>query len=1179
MKTRATISMFLLGVLAVAMFVREDGRPGLEFNEPADVVEHAKLVEMQKHYQPESPEGLRVAERIRKIERRVRGYAKPEKPNEFARILHEMRIPYGEIEPAYPLNYKSVELQKARASRSPIESTLPWVERGPGNIAGRARGLIVDPIDPLKNTWYVGSVGGGVWKTTNGGTTWRDLTPGIPNLAASVIEMAPSNNNIIYVGTGESFYNIDVVNGDGILKSTDRGETWFQLPSTINNPNFNNIARIIIDPDNENILLAATTSGRYKINTVNKSGIFKSTDGGQSWYEVYNETEIGAAGRRKRVLHIIATPGNFNVQYAAVREKGILKSTDAGESWFPSSTGITDFTGRYELSISPVNVNKIFAAAEGSPTSRLWVSTNAGATWVNTVENGTEPNWLSAQGWYDNTIVCHPYDENIVYVGGVNLYKIVLLPGNMRTSTRLTVGPVHVDHHNLVILAGEGTSFRILNANDGGIGVSADSSVNWTKPTLGMNTSQFYGVDKKPGASAYIGGMQDNGTWRSPENTAALTPWVFQIGGDGYEASWHFNDPNRIIGGSQYNGLRRSTNGGQSWVSATSGLATGSANAPFITKIAKTNTEPDLLFAVGASGVYRSTNFGQNWALTSIPGANWGPLSSFLDVKISRANPNVVWAGSRMDGSGRINVSTNKGTSFSPTSLYGLTTMGGVSGLSTHPWRDSTAYVLFSFAQKPKVLRTTDLGQTWEDISGFGSGTVSTNGFPDVAVYDLLVMPHTPETLWVGTEIGLFESTNNGATWQMANNGLPNVCIWAMTHVEEEVVLATHGRGVWSVNIPGLSAGQVYPPLLKTLAQGPDGALSIALGLRSSYDSSVVTINGTPFATLGANSAAMDTIVKYPVMQAATVTVGLTSYLGGVPLEALSRAVSVQPFAPAQQSFAEDFNSLSAPFFGNFQQQTVTGFTNGAIHSAHPYTNNLNITYTLTVPIVVASTNAYLAYDDVALVEPGDPGTVFGDANFWDYVIVEGSRDGIEWLPLLDGYDARLHPEWQTAYTQGTSGNASLFRHHEVNLLDTFASGEHILVRFRMYTDASVTGWGWAVDNLEIQERLTNVGDTGGLPATFALQQNFPNPFNPATIIRYALPEQAHLTLRVYNALGQEVTTLVDATQHAGNMEIRWEGRNSAGKHVSTGTYFLRLDARGASGAQFTSIKKMIFLK
>lgn len=1141
-----------------------------------EVREYQQLTKLRTKLDPDSPEGIRNAARLRTLEKIRLGEAKAEAPHQFARILHEMRIPYGATEPAYPPNHKMTELTKARRNSPQSPNILPWISRGPGNVPGRARGIAVDPGDPNYNTWYFGSVGGGIWKTTNAGATWRDLTPTMPNLAMSEVIQSPSNPNIMYAGTGESMFSVDVVNGDGILKSTDRGETWYQLTSTTGNDNFNNIARMIVDPQNPDIVLAATTSGRYKQNTVNRSSIYKTTNGGTTWYQVYNETEIGQAGRIKRVLHIVATPGNFNIQYAAVREKGILKSTNAGESWFLSSNGINDLTGRYELAIAPSNVNRIYAAAEGTPNTNLYVTTDAGANWTLTTVSGTNVNWLSSQGWYDNTIVVHPTNENRVYVGGVNLYVITMISETQRTIASMSAGAVHVDHHNLMIIPKPNNSFRIINANDGGMGISTDSSTGWINPGNGMITSQFYGVDKRPGASAYFGGMQDNGTWRSPINPNALTGWTSQIGGDGYETSWHFDDPLRLIGGSQYNGLRRSTNGGSSFATATSGLATGSGNAPFITKIAKTNMEPDLLFAVGASGVYKSTNFGQNWVLTSIPSSTWGPISSFLDVRISRANPDIVWAGSRMDATGKIHLSTNRGVTFSPVPDFTGTTMGGISGISTHPWDDSTAYVLFSFAQKPKILRTTNLGQTWEDISGFIPGPSSNNGFPDVAVYDLLVLPHTPNVLWAGTEIGLFESTNSGASWHLANNGMPAACIWFMTHVEDEVVLATHGRGVWSVNIPGLAGGQTFKPLLGTMAQAPDGMLSIPVTLRGLYDSTIVAINDTPFVKLGANPVAMrDTVVKYPVLQARTLTVSVTSYKGGVVYPSLARSVAVVVIAPARAAYSNTFNSATSDFTGTgFSVTTPTGFTDGGIHTAHPYSNNLNNTYMLTIPVTVAASNAYLAYDDVALVEPGEPGSAFGNPSFYDYVVVEGTRDGINWIPLADGYDAAYDPTWLNAYNTSTPGNATMYRHHEVNLRDVFGAGENIFIRFRLYTDASVTGWGWAIDNLEIQERITDVAGGNGVPSRFALEQNFPNPFNPETRISYQLPRQENTVLKIFNVNGQELRTLVNETQRAGSYSVMWDGKNARGLAVASGIYFYRLSA-----GTFAETRKMVLTR
>jgi len=1178
MKTRVLLILCSLALFSVVLLqhtgVRSTGLTAEELGERQGL---AKLV---RQLDPNSAEGLHAALRLQEL--KDREHPKAENPDEFARIMYERTVPYGETVPAYSPGYRARELQKAvlRAPESVVG--LPWVERGPGNVTGRVRGLVVDPDDPSGNTWFIGSVGGGIWKTTNAGGDWIELAPYISNLAVSTVAMAASDHNIMYAGTGESMFSVDVINGDGMLKSTDRGQTWFRLMSTVNNDNFNNIARIIIDPNNADIVLAATTSGRYKQNTVNKSGIWKTTDGGTTWAEVYNEPIIGTLGRVQKVLQLIETPGNFNDLFGSVDEKGVIKSTDAGNTWFYSSIGIDDTSGRFELAIASSNPSRIYAGGEGTGTSNLYFSTDAGATWVKTIPSGNNPNWLSAQGWYDNTIVVHPTNENIVYVGGVNLYRMEMT-GTTRITTTIASGPVHVDHHNLMIIPRAGGGFRILNANDGGVGLSSDSSSNWSKPTNGLNTTQFYGVDKKPGASAYIGGMQDNGTWRSPENSTAASQWTFQIGGDGYEVSWHFNDPSKLVGGSQYNGIRRSTNGGQTWVSATSGLTnTGSSSAPFITKIAKTNMEPDLLFAVGASGVFRTTNFAANWTLSAIPAGDWGSISTFHDVRVSRSNPDIVWAGARMDASGKIHVSTDRGVTFQPTTIYPVTTMGGISGLATHPLDDATAYVLFSFAQKPKILRTTDLGQTWEDITGFGPNPVSSNGFPDVALYDLIVFPHTPDTIWVGTEIGLFESTNNGVDWHYANNGFPAASIWMLTHSEDEVVAATHGRGIWSVSVPGMSMGQTFAPLVKSLTQGPDGMLSIAVALRSLYDSTVVTVNNVRHAYIGPNVTPQDTVVKWPVTQAGSVPVYATSYRNGSVYQSVVATANVVVIAPPQAAYTNSFNAGPSDFTGNgFQIITPAGFADNAIHSNHPYSNNQNYTYMLTIPIVVASSNAFIAYDDIAIVEPGEPGSVFGDETFYDYVVVEVSTDGSTWMPVADGYDARYDSVWLAAYNANTPGNPTMYRHHEVNLLDRFSSGQTILVRFRLYSDPSLNRWGWSVDNLEIQDRITGVSEGDGLPAVFALSQNYPNPFNPLTIVNYQLPSDNHVTLTVYNILGQEVVRLVDGLQQAGYHSAVWDGRNATGVLVSSGVYIYRIEAMPALGgkSEFVQQKKMVLVK
>ena len=488
--------------------------------------------------------------------------------------------------------------------------------------------------------------------------------------------------------------------------------------------------------------------------------------------------------------------------------------------------------------------------------------------------------------------------------------------------------------------------------------------------------------------------------------------------------------------------------------------------------------------------------------------------------------------------------------------------MGGISGLATHPTDDQTAYVLFSFAGRPKILRTQDQGQTWQDITGFGSGAPSSNGFPDVAVYDLLVLPDQPTTLWAGTEIGLFESTDDGASWHLADNGLPNVGIWALSAVEDEVVVATHGLGIWSVKRPSMVAGKTFTPLIESLYQAPSGELNVATTLRSAYDSTEVYMNGSPATVIPANSAGDRSLVQLPVLLNGTAQIQLVSHLGTSTYSSPVKSLSVFALSSPVFSYETNFNGGNSDFApSGLNISLETGFSDEAIHSAHPYADNTTSTSTLTVPIRVAQSNATLEYDDVALVEPGESGTVFGDFGFWDYVIVEGTKDGINWLPLANGYDCREHQDWLDAYNSSQAGTQSLFHHYSLDLLNTFAWGDTILVRFRLYADAGAHGWGWAIDNLSIQ-----VGSPTGVENTptprFALGQNYPNPFNPKTSIRYTVPSSGRVSLKVYDQRGRLVRTLVDGTQEAGERVVVWDGRADDGTRVASGIYLYQLKAK-----------------
>ena len=1291
-------------------------------------------------------------------------------PGKFFELHNQIRTRSNEKEPSYPPNYKLNELTKARnkAGTSAIRTkSLDWIERGPANVSGRTRAIVVDPDDPEYNTWFAGAVSGGIWKTTDAGQSWTHLTLTLPNLAIGTMVMAPSNHDVMYAGTGEGLAGIDKVRGDGIFKSTNRGQNWFQLPNTIE---FASVNRLIVDPNNENIVVAVVQANRFESGYYNDIGtpfgrIYKTIDGGDNWYMTHEDPDGNACE------HIVFHPDNFNTQYASINTVGIFKSNDAGETWI-QVLNLSE-SDRAELAIAPSDSAVIYAGVENAQGARLYKSTDAGESWVNLAEEGVViPNWLGAQGWYDNTIAVNPYNSEEVYLGGINLWKtdfttegiidvqqngtetflaffewggfnnsgigtgvqlsssvgapppygleegdyvsveIRFGPGISQNAHRfifdgqetffadyvevpfevwdtdhnqqlsvsfidvnnstffelleldlnnpiteiITINSVlysnatpdpnisgsqiglfykeiyaiwpilptggtwepdnlpqsnlaiiygetdvpittinqisygydpyndvgtHVDHHNITIIPlDEGSeTFRIINGNDGGVFYSDDRGSTWQNTLNGYNTTQFYGVDKKPGANEYIGGMQDNGTWQSPpgEDAAANSEWLFRLGGDGYETSWHYEDPNKIIGGSQFNGLYRSTNGGENWNYIAGQIDNGGGNAPFVTKVGKTNSDPDLIFAVGVSGVWRSDNFGESWTLFEIPEQQW-VMNNRTHVEISYANPQVVWAGTRMNDTenpeATLHVSTDCGLSFTPTAMYTEVDMGILTGLNTHPIDDSTAYALFSFADAPKILQTTDLGKSWEDISGFGANSVSDNGFPDVVTYCLLVMPHNPDIIWVGTEIGLFESTDNGQNWHYADNGLPAVAIWQMKITDDQVVLATHGRGIWSVTIPELPPPPVVTrsPGLQAVLMGPDGFLKIVAHLRSPYDSTQVIMNDEVYRTIATNEAPLDTTYNIVVTEEMDVTVQLKAYKNEDLYLSAKLSTTAIPMEAPQAGYTNDFNTSSNDFTGNgFTIRRTSSLADRAIHTIHPYQDGQELLYLLRVPIIVSESDAFINFDEIAIIEPGDPGSVFGDQNFWDYVIVEGTADGFNWLPLLDGYDARSDPAWLDVYNNGGSVVESLYRSRTIDISQTFNPGETILIRFRLFADGYVTGWGWVIDNLEIQQLLSAVDGKEKIltPKSFNLSQNYPNPFNPATTILFSIPKTSHVTLKIYDVMGREVKTLIKQKFEQGNYEVFWNAEN-----LASGTYFYRLKTD-----DFEQTKKMTLIK
>ena len=1037
--------------------------------------------------------------------------AKEENPHALIEAFREIKT--NRKGQTYHAGYLQTEQKKAFRNRAKNQSILPWLERGPGNCSGRIQAAVFDPSDSSGNTWFAASVGGGIWKTTDAGFSWVNKTSDLLTLSTMCLAICQSNPNIMYAGTGMGYGRVVDLAGSGVWKSTNHGESWFQLESTAHGELLPAINRIIVDPSNENLVLACS-NGDYTQGGPNggdrPSGIFRSTDGGSSWIQVFDPEPVFGPTTDNRVQQLLADPSNFNNLYASVNEVGVIRSTDRGMTWQVSADyfalphdignppgGAASYQGisvRTELAISLSDPTRLYAAVERPyGIADLYMSRNRGTSWTLVNDLGSDPNWFNSQGlsgaiaytagWFNNTIMVHPTNPNTVFVGGVSLYRIDVNSGNStRNTTQISAGGVnsaglsvvHSDMHDLQYFVDPSVpnGFRILNGNDGGVAISSDGGQSWQERD-GLVTSQFYGVDKKPGENTYIGGLQDNGTYLSPLDPGVNSSWSHILGGDGFEVAWNRKDPNLALGCSQYATLYRTHDGAQTWDT----LQAVDGSAPFITKIANSKQDPDLVFSLSSNGIYRSDDFGASWVNIPLPGP-WVGHRAFSNVEISPADPNIVWATSRLTydaaaGSrGGIYVSTDSGLSFSEVTQNLPGGMTESSGMGFDPIDPNTAYLLFSAAGTPKILRTRNLGQTFEDLSGFTSSTVSTNGFPDVAVYALLVMPHQPHTLWAGTEIGLFISENDGETWSYSDNGLPPVGIFQMTIVDGQIILATYGRGIWTVDLPELAGYQppevTLAPRLTEVAFNPSGNLALKVDLRSSYEKTVLIMNGESVMTLEANESPKIRTLFYPIGNETSFEVSLISESEGKQLKSISKQVTAYPVSPRKGGgFAlENSNDL---LLNGLAISQVSRFNSSALHSPHNYADNSEYICQFKQPFVVPNRDALLRYRDIALVEPGTGSVPFGDPQFWDYVIVEATRDGFNWVPLADGYDARANQQWLNAFNSGTSNiGESMYVQHEIDVLDTFSPGDQVFIRFRLWADGGVTGWGWAVDDIQI---------------------------------------------------------------------------------------------------------------
>jgi photosystem II stability/assembly factor-like uncharacterized protein len=1037
--------------------------------------------------------------------------------------------------------------RKAKLQLRKSAKTYEWVERGPANIGGRTRSIAIHPDD--ENVWFVAAVGGGVWKTTDAGQSWTNLTDDLPSIATTTIAMVQSQPDIMYVGTGEGFVSNSIVNifGDGIFKTEDGGDTWTQLASTDGNSNFRYVNRLIVHPENPNILIAATNEA-----------IFKSTNGGDTWQNVL---DLG-----RNMQQVLANPENFYTIFATVRGRGVYKSTDMGDSWTKTSEEFSS-GNRTEIAISPSDTTIVYAAVEsGGGLLGFHRSEDAGESWTYL---GNSPNWFThntnesgGQGWYDNTLAVAPNNPRELIVGGIDLFRITVNESGTGFSAEqlsfwyLTPGDneyVHADQHFIVMIPESRTNYKVVVANDGGIHYSTDSGNNWSDMNNGYNVTQFYDGDRNPAEEQYIGGAQDNGTQVSPINSSGISSWSEGLGGDGFDAAWHKINPNIVFGTLYDSRLYRSTNGGVNF----SPVSPASSNQ-FHTPFSMSYKEPNTIFLGVDNGVYRSLDAGDTWEFSSVSYSG-----STHRLAASNADPDIVWTGSF---SSNIFLSDDKGASFTPVaSPVGVS--GYLTGISTSYTDSRIAYLTFGVSNQPKIYKWVIRTSSWQNITG---------DLPNIPVHTILEMPYDSDILWAGTDIGLFISENGGTNWEYTTDNIPAVSIRRLKLFGKEIIAVTHGRGIFTTRdeqLPGYDVPGTPPSLTKPIYSNlENGEVTIGFRTFTMFDSLHVMVNSEIFAKVEETDAGETLTYTYiPGVDEEEMTCQVIGYTVEGPLP--SEIENVELLYPSLSHYDESFTNTQNIITSYFTVDAPSGFASG-LNTSHPYENAQIQSAMLRTPIEVHS-DSRLVYSDVAIIEPGLDGAFYPNSAMYDWVAVEASTDGENWSFIKEPYDARINANFLSLYYSGATPSSDDLLEHQIELSEYFEPGEFILVRFTLFADPLETGWGWYIDDVSVTT-VVGVDDSPQISQRFELVGNYPNPFNPSTKIQFFLPATQEATLQIFDINGRLVKTLFkNQVFNGGNLHsVTWNGRNSSNINVASGTYFYRLESAGK-----VDTRKMLLLK
>jgi len=699
---------------------------------------------------------------------------------------------------------------------------LTWRLVGPFR-GGRV--LAVSGVVGDTHTYYFGGVGGGVWKTTDGGLSWHPMTDKTKDMAPSIgaIAVAPSDANVIYAGTGEACIRGDIINGNGVYKSIDAGKTW----TFVGLRDTRAIGRIAVHPRNPDIAYVAAFGHTFGPNA--ERGIFRTTAGGKTWNKVLYKDENSGG------IDLSLDPNNPNVIFASLWQarrspwgmdsggpgSGLYRSTDGGNTWkHLTGHGLPDGTlGRIGLAVAFIG-NRVWALVEADK-GGLFRSDDGGDSW--TLMNSDRQ--YRQRAFYYTHVFADPRNADGVYILNTGMYR-----SNDGGRTFRPIRVPHGDNHGLWIDPTDPN--RMIESNDGGANVSTNGGASWTSQT-GQPTAEFYHVVTDNRFPYYIyGAQQDNSTVAiasaAPEGIDR-TSWYDVGGGESGYIAPDPHDPEVVYAGSyggeitRYDHRTEETKNITPWPINPIGAAAVDQKYRFqwTEPIAFSPHDPKALY-FAAQVLFKSTDEGMSWQVISPDltrndkskqAAAGGPITkdntgvevydTIFSVVESPLQKDLIWAGS---DDGLVHVTTDGGKNWSNVTPKGMPEWGTVSMIEASRHAAGTAYVsaqrhkMDDFA--PYIFKTTDFGKTWTGIS---------NGIPsDAFVHAVREDLKRKGLLYAGTERGVFFSFDDGATWQSLQGNLPVSPVYDLYTHGNDLIVATHGRAFWVLD--DLSPVRQYKP-------------------------------------------------------------------------------------------------------------------------------------------------------------------------------------------------------------------------------------------------------------------------------------------------------------------------------------------------------------------------------